>query len=216
MTTRYLKFLLSVLGGVVGMAAVLLVFIVRPVISAKSVVGDIVGIDKGGFNAMQLRQWADRHRGSVVCDGQRCQGTVEESNDVLHFLHLAPSTRFSAVMTTVDDHLVQSAFYLSDVNYSPDAASGAATHVVLAYSSSEVTRVLGSPVSGAFVAQGPVGKLPGRLYVVTPESSKASISLAYKINVWCLARIGGCSGPQQAPDIWSLPETARETREKRE
>jgi hypothetical protein len=63
------------------------------------------------------------------------------------------------------------------------------------------------PIDDLLLRKNPRDKLPSRLYAVTPQSSPQAIARAFKVNVWCLARVGGCSPSQQAPDIWALPPT---------
>lgn len=195
---------LVVTGSILGATAVILVTLtLRPVFLAISVRNDIAKISKGHFDEGQLRQLAARHHGVVTCHEGQCEGSVYIPNSLFHSLLLAPLTRFNAEVDIVDNRPVRSTLSISDVKYLPPKASGATTMVVVEYESSRYSE----PVGDLLVRDGPRGKPPFRLYAVRPESSTLAIARAFKVNVWCLARIGGCSPSQQAPDIWALPPT---------
>jgi len=190
--------------GSVGMLiAALVTLTLRPVFIAISVRNDIAKIRKGHFNEQQLRQWAARHHGDVIFYQGRYNGRVCLTNRLLHALHLAPLTIFDAEVEVADNRPVQSILSISDAQYLPPAASGAGTMVVIEYEPSRYSE----PFDDLLVREVPKGKLRFRHYSVTPQSSPPAIARAFKINVWCLARVGGCSPSQQAPDIWALPST---------
>jgi hypothetical protein len=197
--SRRFVFTVSILGAT---AVILATLTLRPVFLAISVRNDIAKISKGHFDEGQLRQWAARHHGVVTCHEGQCEGSVYIPNSLLHSLHLAPLTRFNAEVDIVDNRPVRSTLSISDVQYL-GRASGATTMVVVEYESSRYSE----PVGDLLVRDVPKGKLQFRLYAVTPQSSRQAIARAFKINVWCLARIGGCPQSQQAPDIWVLPPT---------
>jgi hypothetical protein len=188
-------------GGMVGIVIVILaVLVLRPVLSAISVRDDVAKIRRGHFDEKQLRQWAARHGGDVWCENGECHGDVDISNRLLHALHLAPLTRFGADVVIVSNQPVQSSLILHDMG-SLHRAAGGTTFVEMVYEPDK-TRF---PVCDWEVRRGPTSKPPSRRYIVAPQSSPQAINRAFDINVWCLARIEGCSGPQQAPDIWALP-----------
>ena len=182
---------------------VLLGLILRPVLSAGSALDDIRRIDRSHFDETQLREWARRHHGTVACREQRCEAEVQLSNRFLYALRLAPLTRFDVDLVVVDNRLAQTPLDLSDVQY-VGKRRGATTQAVVVW---EPSKSFDFSSGEWFVTHGPIGKPPSILYVVSPQSGFHAITIAQRINVWCLVRIGGCSPSEQAPDIWSLPET---------
>jgi len=192
--------------GTVGVITVVfLVLALRPVVMAISARNDLAKVTRDHLSEEQMRKWASGHHGGVTCDGGRCTGSVYISNRLLHALGLAPLTRFDAEIITDRGQAVQASLSLSDVQYL-GAASGATTVGIIAYEAKEGSY----PIHAPFVLKGlhgPTGKPPLRIYMVTPHSAPQAIARAFEINVWCLARIGGCSPSQQAPPIWALPPT---------
>jgi hypothetical protein len=194
----------TIAGGIIGAIAVALVgLILRPVLSANSVLDDIRKIDRSHFDANQLREWARRGHGTAVCSEQRCEAEVQILNRLLYALRLAPLTRFNVDFVVIDNRLVQTSLVFSDVQYL-GKATGATTRAVIVW---EPSKSFDFPGGEWFVGHGPIGKAPSVFYVVSPQSGSRALTIAQAINVWCLARIGGCSPSEQAPDIWSLPET---------
>ena len=191
-------------GGVIVVVAVaLLGLVLRPVLSANSMLDEIGTIDRSHFDETHLREWARRHHGTVACSEQRCEAEVQLSNRLLCVLHLAPLTRFNVDLVVVDNRLAQTLVGLSDVQY-VGKPTGAATDAVVVW---EPSKSFDFPNGEWYVGHGPIGKPPSVLYVVSPQSGSRAIALADGINIWCLARIGGCSPSEEAPDIWALPAT---------
>lgn len=189
-------------GGVLVLALIALV--IRPVVSAIAVRNSIVGMSQGRFDTAELRRWAKRHRATVTCQDDRCDADVALSNGILHRLGLAPLTLLVAHVAIVRGQLAETSFMLSDVRYSHGRHAGACTLLAMEYEPSETAR---SSVGRAFVGHGPTGKPPFVSYTVTPQSGPRAIAIARAINVWCLARLGGCAAQQHAPEVWSMPST---------
>jgi hypothetical protein len=164
-------------------------------------------MSQGRVGSEELRQWAGRHRGAVTCQDGRCAAEVDLSNSILHRLGLAPLTMFEATVVTVDGQLVETYLSLSDVHSSHGRPAGGSTLLVMEYQPSKVSRHM---VGQVYLGHGPIGKPPSILYMATPQAGPRAIAIAHEINVWCLARIGGCSPQQQAPDVWSMHSTIPE------
>ena len=190
-------------GSIVGvLVATLVALILRPVIIALSVRNDIAKIRKGHFNEEQLRQWAVRHHGDMTLYQGEYYGRVYVTNRLLHLLHLAPLTIFDAEVEIVGNRPVQSSLSISNGQYGPKP-SGGVTLIVIEYEPPEHS----FPVHDSLVLRVRKGELLSVTYAVTAESSQQAMARVFEINVWCLARIGGCSPSQLAPSIWALPPT---------
>jgi len=188
-----------VVAALTGSAIVLAL---RPALSALAVKRDIARIRDGKFDEKALRQWTSKHGGRVTCANGRCEGSIYIANMLLNVLHLAPLTRFDAEVDLANNQPVQIVLSLSDVQYLR-GVSGATTSVVINYQATN-----GWPgAEDSVVLGGPHGKRPSRSYIVRQGSSQSAVALAFCINPWCLAQLGGCTPNQQAPGIWALPLT---------
>jgi len=187
---------ISVLGLtlITGFAIVLYPFIV-----ARSTLRDLPTTTDQATSEEWLRQWARDHSATMECDGSNCVAEVIISNWLLTRIHLAPPTRFAASVSIDSGKLVKARLSLSDVDY--QARRGASTVMNIDYTG---THHPGATPATPTLWQEPVGKPPAVVYFVTPEVEPNARDLARSINVWCLARIGGCSRSQQAPELWAL------------
>ena len=183
-------------------ALVLAALILRPVMVANSLRNEMLEFIEGPFSEQRLREWAARHAATLKCDGTTCEADATVYNWPLHVFGLAPETRFNAEIDTNHGNLAQTVLNLSNISYS-DKPKGAATMLLVHFTRDGDTE---SKVGahGVHVGQEPIGKLPTVVYSVDLNAAPHNLALAYDINVWCLARIGGCTGPQQAPEVWTL------------
>jgi len=183
---------LVVLAGVAG--------VLYPVVIAKLLISDLQDIERHPISEAWLRQWADERGGDYSCDGSRCRAEVEVRNTFLSTLGLARAAGFIAAVTLEEGRLVHVTMILADVNYEARPI-GALTLAGVDYGS------VGEPGSAPSVPEvrsDPGGKLPSVSYGVTSSAAPGDLALAYKFNVWCLARVGRCANPEQAPEIWAL------------
>lgn len=183
-----------------GMLAVFVLLVLYPVWVARSLREDLRQVRGGAFPLDELRAWAEGNGGTVTCTDGRCYATVTIGNRLLSILNLAPATEFVASITTDGGKLVQTGLVLSDLDYS-SARKGATTQLLVDFSGAGA---LGPRTDRPHLGQEPIGKPPAVSYVVTPSSSAREVALAYKIDLWCLARIGGCLPAEQAPAVWAL------------
>jgi hypothetical protein len=189
--------LYGTLGSLLACAAALVLY---PVFVANSVRSELRRIHAGTVSVERLRRWAERHGGTVACANGRCEANVNVNNSLLSALHLAPLTYLDASVVTTDGQLTQTSLQLSDLDYSAPRR-GASTQLLVDYTASVIPE--SRPIA-PHVGQEPQGKPPSIVYLATPRSGQRAIDLAYNINVWCLAQIGGCRPVQQAPDVWAL------------
>jgi hypothetical protein len=195
------KGLLLRFGIVVGLVlAAGVAMILYPVMIANSVLGDVREVGKRSTSEAWLRQWTERHRGNIRCDHSGCVAEVSVSNWLLSRLRLARPTLFVATVTLNDGTLTHVRLTLTDLNYQA-RYKGSTTSTIVDYTQVSHPRL--GPTTPNLV-QEPAGKPPTVAYFVTSEAQPEALALAYEINVWCLARIGGCLASQQAPKIWSL------------
>jgi hypothetical protein len=183
----------------VGML-VLAVLILRPVMIANSIRNELRTFQAGSFSSEQLANWAAKHGGSTTCDGGRCEASVSVSNRPLNLLRLAPLTYFDASIVTNNGQLAQTSLRISDLRYAT-RPSGSTTQLLVKFAG---TAEGGQSAPLERVAQEPIGKAPAIVYVASSKSDPHARALAYDMNVWCLARVGGCTGSQQAPTVWAL------------
>lgn len=180
-----------------GSSAVLYPFMV-----ARSTLRDVPITTDRSTSEAWLRQWAREHSATTKCDGSDCAAEVKVSNWLLARLNLAPPTLFTATISISSGKLVLVRLSLTDLDY--QARRGASTATIIDYS--ETLDPEAKPATPRLV-QEPVGKPPAVVYFVTPEVEPNARELARGINVWCLARIGGCLNSQQAPELWALRKT---------
>lgn len=188
-------FFLGTFGGALLFCGVL---VLRPVWVADSVLSDLRHMRGRSFSVEQLRRWADRHGGTVECMTGRCEASVRVANRLLSAFRLSPPLEFYAFVDVTPNGQLTSATLTLTAR-----PRGAVTLVVINYSAS---REPNSEARAAHVAKGPAEK-PGVVYVVSSKFGAADLALAYEINTWCLARIGGCAADRQAPRIWALEST---------
>jgi hypothetical protein len=183
-------------------------FILRPVMIANSIRNEMREFHAGPFSAERLRKWAADHAGTIRCDGNRCWSDASVINRPLSALGLAPPAGFIASIETNDGKLSQTSIQIiSDPRDGPGRAS---TQLLVHFTDKgAIESKLGA--HGVHVGQEPIGRPPAVVYSVDLSAAPHDIALAYDINVWCLARVGGCTGDQQAPGVWALRKS--ETRD---
>jgi len=181
---------------VLGCAAAIL----YPVVIAKSLISEVQTIERHPISEVWLRQWAEEHGGTYLCDDIGCQVEVEVYNSFLSTLRLARPAGFIAVVALEEGRLARVYMFLSDLNYDARPV-GATTSTAIDYTS---VREPGSPPSDPEVSEPPRGKPPSVKYTVTSSAEPHDLVLAYKLNVWCLARVVRCADSEQAPEIWAL------------
>jgi hypothetical protein len=191
-----------VIGVVLAVGAAIVLY---PVMVANSVLSDVREVGKQPRSEAWLRQWAERHRGNIRCDHSGCVAEVTVSNWLLSRLRLARPALFAATVALNDGALTHVRLTLTDLNYQA-RYKGATTSTVVDYA--EARNATAEPTPPKLV-QEPKGKPPTVAYFVSRGAEPRSLALAYKINVWCLARIGGCLDSQQAPEIWALRDSNR-------
>jgi hypothetical protein len=188
-------------GIVLGLALIAgAAIVLYPVMVASSVLSDVRRMAGQSMSEAWLRQWAEEHRGSIRCDDSDCAAEVSVSNWLLSRLRLARPTLFATTVVLKGGKLTHVRLTLTDLNYQA-RHKGATTSTVVDYTEA---RHPGSGPTTPKLIQEPVGKPPTVTYFVTPGAERHALALAYEINVWCLARIGGCLDSQQAPEIWAL------------
>jgi hypothetical protein len=139
----------------------------------------------------------------VLCGEHGC--TVEVENRFLHAIHLGPVTRFVAGASLSDGRVVDTTLFLIAMRGRPSGPIGAQTTLVVAY---EPPTYFKETLMEPYVGYGPANNPPNVTCVTTPDLGATALGRAMHINVWCLARPGGClRGKQQAPEVWALPET---------
>lgn len=178
--------------------------VLYPVVAAHSVLYAVRDVGRQPTSEAWLRQWAAKHGGRIRCDHSDCAAEVEVSNWLLSRLRLARPTLFAATVALNDGKLTHVRLTLTDLNYQA-RYKGSTTSTVVDYTEE---RHPGPGVAPPRLVQEPVGKPPTVAYVVNSRSERRAVALAYDIDVWCLARIGGCLASQQAPGIWSLRSSA--------
>jgi hypothetical protein len=182
-----------------------LALVLRPVTVARSLKSDLTRMGGTRISILELEKWAQHQHGDVNCDHEGC--TVEISNDFLQALRLAPPVRFVAGVTLVEGRVAATSLSLVSVRYDRNRPEGASTLLTIAY---EPSRYFRGRLVEPYVRHGPTGKVPQLTYIASPQCDLRAIAAARNIDVWCLARLGGCmTGTQQAPDAWSFAETAR-------
>ena len=169
-----------------------------PVSVASSLRAQLRELEEGPFPKQRLDKWATDYGGTVDCASGVCWAAVRVKNHAMWFLGLVPASEFDAEIRIKDGELVQKSFRLVSKPNGSDAA--VITECIVNFEK------LGANAAyhGAHLAEEPVGKPPGVVYSVYLGSTAADTGLAYDINLWCLARIGGCSGAEQAPRLWAL------------
>lgn len=188
-------------GVVLGLVALgCAAAILYPVVIAKSLISEVRTIERHPISEAWLRQWAEEHGGDYSCDDSRCRAVVEVYNSFLSTLRLARTASFTAAVTLEEGRLARVYMLLIDLDYGADPV-GASTWTGVDYTS---VREPGYPPSSPEVSQEPTGKPPGVGYRVASSAEPHDLALAYKINVWCLARSGRCADSEQAPEIWAL------------
>ncbi len=183
-------------------AVILAALVLRPVVTATLIRDEMRRLRAGSFSVERLNEWATSHAGTVACAGSKCEASVSLSSRPLSVLGLTPLTYFDASIVTIDGKLIQTSLRLSDLRYATHPR-GATTQLLVDFSDSGT--VDSNPgASRVHVGQEPIGKPPAVVYVVASNSDAKAIALAYDINLWCLARVGGCAETQQAPKVWAL------------
>ena len=185
-----------------AVTVVIALLILRPVMIANSIRNELRMLQAGPFSAERLGKWAATHGGCTTCDGGRCEASVSVSNRPLNLLRLAPLMYFDASIVTNDGKLAQNSLRISDLRYTT-RHKGSTTQLLVKFNDDgTVERSQSAPLER--VAREPIGKPLAVVYVATSSSDPHARALAYDMNVWCLARIGGCTGAQQAPTVWAL------------
>ena len=188
---------------VCAIAALVLVGIfLRPVVIANSMRNEVREFREGPFPAERLRKWATDHSGRITCSGSKCEADATVYNRPLHAVGLAPEIMLAVVISTDHGALAQTSLYIYDLS-TPTEAGGAGTMLFVHFAHNG-TYESKMGAHGVHVGQEPFGKRLTMVYSVDLNAESHATELAYGINVWCLARIGGCSGPQQAPEVWAL------------
>jgi len=167
-----------------------------PVCVASSLRSELRRMHAGPLPIEQLRIWAGQHGERVTCSAGRCEASVVVNNRFLWRLHLAPGTNFIATVVEEDGQLVETHLWLTDISYI-GRRPGSRTLLIVDYGGS---RTHGTGLSVPHVRSG----LRTVTYGIPSTAAPGDLALAFEVNVWCLARIGGCEGEQQAPRVWAL------------
>jgi hypothetical protein len=171
--------------------------VIRPALLARSVTKSIIALEPQQLTKAQVRKWAEQHSGKIYEADQKYSAIVEIDNTILNALHLAPRTRFEAGIQMAGEKPVQASIALHD-----ETRWGASTTIVWAY---DPKAMFDFELGEYRLFRNPIGKAPAATLVVNDGLAGDVRNIAGRgLNLKCLARVGGCTGPQQAPEIWSI------------